>query len=203
MADETKVDLPTAVTLLDCRSNSEVTASLKSLHRELAKESLNSSWWDISGVPKETLEDEVDYYWDWLALVSHWQNKPYASAMAVVTPDESVEAAMIYLVNGKSVLEEGEKTVLVERLAVAPHNREQLTNRPHYRGAGTALLMFAICQSYSLGFDGRVNLFAAGSEGFYRAKGFVRTEVISDEMSLFEPPSRTAMQALRHKGMLP
>ncbi len=203
MADQTKVNLPTTVTLLDCRKDENVTASFASLHRERAKESVDNGWWDVSGIPKQKLEEEVDFHWDWTALVSHWQNNPYARAVAVVTPDEAVQGAMIYLVNGKSVLEEEKRAVVIERLAVAPYSREWLTESPYYRGGGTGLLMYAICQSYSLGFGGRVNLFAAGREDFYQDRGFVRTKIVSDEMSLFELPSQVALAALQRKGMLP
>jgi GNAT superfamily N-acetyltransferase len=203
MADESKVNLPTTVTLSECCTDSGVTASFVGLHRELAKDGVDNGWWHISGVSTQELEEEVDFHWDWTELISRWQNKPFAKAVAVVTPDGLVQGAMIYLVNGKSVLEEEKRAVVIDRLAVAPRNREWLAEHPRYRGAGTGLLAYAICQSYSLGFEGRVNLFAAGREDFYQDRGFLRTEVVSDEMSLFELPSAVALAALRQKGMLP
>ena len=62
--------------------------------------------------------------------------------------------------------------------------------------------MLAVCQSFILGLEGRVTLFAAGREQFYLDRGFVRTEVIHDEMSLFELPRSVAIEYLTEKGIL-
>ena len=62
--------------------------------------------------------------------------------------------------------------------------------------------MYAVCQSYVLGLQGRINLFAAGEEQFYLDRGFVRTEESQDDMSLFELPSQAALNHLKDKGIL-
>ncbi len=62
--------------------------------------------------------------------------------------------------------------------------------------------MSAVRQSFILGLEGRVNLFAAGQEQFYLDRGFVRTEIVHDEMSLFELPRSAAMEYLTEKGNL-
>jgi len=122
--------------------------------------------------------------------------------MGVVLDDGSVQGAMIYWVNGKSALEEGKRTVLIDRLATAPRNRQWLSDNPYYRGAGSGLLTYALCQSHFLGFQARVNLFAAGDEQFYINRGFVRTEIVHEGMTLFELPSSVALEHLTRKGML-
>ncbi len=199
MSDQHKVNLSDKVTLLDLRANATVTARLISLSREIAKLRIDQEWWSVEGVSEQRLRGEVDYHWQWKVLVSKIQNKPYIRSVAVVLGSGSVEGAMIYRVDAKSVLEPGQRAVLIDRLATAPRNRNNLSPSPCYRGAGSGLLMLAVCQSFILGFEGRVTLFAAGQEQFYLDRGFVRTEVVQDEMSLFELPKGVAIEYLTER----
>ena len=167
-----------------------------SLNREVAGRRIDQEWWHVEGVSERRLREEVDYHWKWKVLVSKSQNNPYVRSMAVVLESGSVEAAMIYRVDAKSVLEPGRRAVLIDRLFTRPRNRDNLSASPCYRGAGSGLLMLAVCQSFILGLEGRVTLFAAGREPFYLDRGFVRTEVIHDEMSLFELPRKRCRRIL-------
>lgn len=202
MSDDLKVNLPETVSLRDLRTNASVTARLLSLDRETAKLFIDQRWWEVEGVSARRLRDEVDYEWKRKVLISKYQNIPFVKCKAVILRDKSVQAAMIYRVDGKSVLEPGKRAVLIDRLATAPENRDGLSDNPRYRGAGSGLLTFALCQSYVLGFEGRVNLFAAGDELFYGNRGFVRTETVYEEMTLFELPSAVAIDHLVKIGIL-
>ena len=202
MSDQHTLKMADKVTLLDLRSKSSVTARLISLSREVAKLRIDQEWWNVEGVSEQRLRDEVDYHWKWKVLVSKIQNIPYVRSVAVVLESGSVEGAMIYRVDAKSVLELGQRAVLIDRLATAPRNRDDLSDSPCYRGAGSGLLMLAVRQSFILGLEGRVTLFAAGREQFYLDRGFVRTEVIHDEMPLFELPKGVAMQYFTEKETL-
>ncbi len=202
MSDQNKVNVTDEITLLDLRVKSSVTARVISLNREVAGRRIDQEWWNVEGVSEQRLQEEVDYHWKWKVLVSKGQNNPYIRSVAVVLESGSVEGAMIYRVDAKSVLEPGQRAVLIDRLATAPRNRDNLSVSPCYRGAGSGLLMLAVCQSFILGLEGRVTLFAAGREQFYLDRGFVRTEVIHDEMSLFELPRSVAIEYLTEKGIL-
>jgi hypothetical protein len=202
MSDHRKVNLPERVTITDVRKNARVTANLVRLDRETAKLCIDQKWWEVEGVSAQRLREEIDYHWKWKVLISKYQNNPYVTNMAVVLEDGSVQGAMIYRVDGKSVLEPGKRTVLIDRVATAPKNRDGLIANPCYRGAGSGLLTFALCQSYVLGLQARVNLFAAGDEQYYVDRGFVRTKIVHEEMALFELPSSVALERLTRKGML-
>jgi hypothetical protein len=197
-----KVNLPETVTLTDLYRDANVIAKLVTLDRETANFRIDQQWWNVKGVSAERLKKEVDFHWKWKVLISKIQNDPYAKCKGVVLEDGSIQGAMIYRVDAKSTLEPGKKAVYIDRLAVAPQNRNDLIGNPCYRGTGTGLLTFALCQSYLLGFQTRVNLFAAGSEQFYTDRGFVRTRVVHEEMPLYEIPTGVAMKQLTQKGIL-
>lgn len=202
MSDHNKVNLPATIALTDLRGDMRVTAKLVSLDRETTKLCIDRQWWELEDVSAQRLLQEVDYHWEWRVLISKFQNNPYVRCLAVVLDDRTVQGAMIYRVDGKSVLEAGKRTVLIDRLATAPQNRSGLTANPCYRGVGSGLLTFALCQSYFLGFQGRVSLFAAGDEQFYVSRGFVRTKIEHESMPLFELPSSIALEQLTRNGML-
>lgn len=203
MSDRPIVNLPETVTLDDLRTETKVVGKFVSLARETARLAIDRDWWTVEGVSEERLREEVDRHWVWKLLVSKYQNKPYFRSMAVQLDDGSIQGAMICRMDAKSVLEPGERVVLIDRLATAPWNRVGLTKTPHFRGVGSALLVYAMCLSWLSAFQARVSLFAAGSELFYEHWGFVRTGLQQDEMEHYEIPSEVAMGHLSREGFLP
>ena len=112
---------------------------------------------------------------------------------------------MLYRIDAKSQIEEGEGAVYVDRLAAAPRNRPWLAEPPKYRGAGTVLLLAAVRHSYSLGLGGRVWLTSLPSErtrAFYAKRGFLPIFEAEDGMIDFELPSAKAETWLTSEGYL-
>ena len=109
---------------------------------------------------------------------------------------------MLFRVDALSAIESGKPAVFVDRLATAPRNREEVTMEPRFRGAGTGLLLFAIAQSYSLGYSGRVNLIPVSHTDFYVRKGFIPTGVGENDDVVFEVPVNEALRQLIQRGLI-
>lgn len=193
---------PQEVRLFSCSTGEEVVAAIQTLHREDAKLLIDRDWWANLGPTLRDPANEPDRHWRWRELVSKRQNKPYFRSICVKTPANKIESAMLIRVDVLSALEEGERSVLIDRLATAPRNRVGLVEYPQFRGGGEGLLYYAIALSYSLGLSGRVSLFPIASEGFYLDRGFVRTDIIEDEETLFELPAATAISKLQERGLI-
>jgi hypothetical protein len=196
------MDLPAKVSLTRCDTGAAEVANIETLSRETAKNHIDLQWWNNLGSTLADPQDEPDSHWEWREIVSKVQSKRFFASKCVRTEDQAVQAAILFQVDAKSVLETGEKAIFVDRLATAPRNRGKLVQRPVFRGAGTGLLSYAIAQSYSLGFGGRVNLFAIANEEFYTQMGLLPTSISKDEMQLFELPASTAFRILKEKGLI-
>lgn len=196
------MDLPTKIELIRCATGEKELGQIEILHRESAKTEIDAVWWrDLDGLLREPNE-EPDRHWEWRALVSVHQNKPSFQAKCVRSLDTQIQAAMIFRVDAMSALDVGQRAVFVDRLATAPHNRHNFVKEPVFRGAGTGLIYYAIALSHSLGFSGRVNLFAVANQDFYEKMGFETTSVINGEDVLFEIPASVSVDLLNARGLI-
>lgn len=196
------MELPDIVMLTRCDTGAKESARIQLLDRETAKTKIDRDWWRNMPPTLQDLEDEPDHHWEWRMMVSRSQNKPYFQSKCVKTQDSNVQAAILFRVDTLSVLEPGNGAVFVDRLATAPQNRDKLVKFPVFRGGGTGLLLYAVAQSYFLGFEGRVNLFPVANEHFYTQLGFQPTKVTVSEDVLFELPVARALDLLQAKGLI-
>jgi hypothetical protein len=196
------MEVPSLVRLTRCSSGQEEMAQIETLSRETAKNLIDAIWWTKLGPTIREPANEPDRHWDWRALVSVFQNKPYFRAVCVKTADGEIQAAMLFCVDALSALEDGDRALFVDRLATAPRNRDGLVTNPVFRGAGNGLLTYAVAVSYSLGFSGRVNLFPIAHEDFYLNRGFLRTETVENDERLYELPASAALQLLKERGLI-
>ena len=197
-------NLPDKVTLTDVVRKSECDASIVSLTREIAKHQMDAAWWQIGG-SKSDRQKEGDHAWSWTRIVGEVRQDRFANLVAVQTPDGEIQGAIKYLFDGESLLEPGEPSIFVEYLAAAPQNREWLVNPPKYRGVGTALVFYAVCDSWISGRQGRVTLVSLSSEKtreFYTRRGFSEVSTLEDGNVEFEMTSIAAERWLRQRGML-
>ncbi|MEX1040646.1 MAG: GNAT family N-acetyltransferase [Pirellulaceae bacterium] len=195
-------DLPTHATLTHCLSGMVEIAAITALPREVAKNGIDGQWWREIEKPRMPMVDEPDRHWEWRYIISIYQNNPYFRAFCLKTADEAVQAATIYRFDTMSAFISGKKAVHVERLATAPRNRANLTHSPRFRGCGTALMYHAIAFSYSLGYEGRVNLLPVANHAFYTSMGFEATYVTQDGDTLLEIPTKTARELLQSRGVI-
>lgn len=196
------MELPTKLKLTLCQTGETVLSEIHRLDRERAKDQIDGRWWKDLGETKIEPLDEPDSHWEWRAIVSTYQNKPYFQSVAAITPDGEIQAAMVYRVDLKSVLEPDKRAVYVDRLATAPRNRDKLMESPLYRGGGYGLLVYAIAQSYSLGFEGRVNLLPIANLAWYESRGFTQTDEETADGPLYELPKDRSLQILKQRGLL-
>lgn len=196
------MDLPDKVNLTRCDTGVEELALIKTMTREDAKNYIDGQWWEGLGSTLTDPNEEPDRHWRWREILSTYQNKPFFRSKCVWTKDEAIQAAILLRVDALSALDPGERAVFVDRLAAAPKNRHKLMQNPVFRGAGTGLMHHSIALSYSLGYKGRVNLFAVANEEFYTQLGFKPTEYTQNEDVLLELPTTTAMRILKERGLI-
>lgn len=197
-------NLPDNVTLTDVIRKCECDASIISVTREIAKHQMDAAWWQIDRW-KSDRQKEGDHAWSWKKIVGEVRQDRFANLVAVQTPDGEIQGAIKYLFDGESLLEPGEPSIFVEYLAAAPQNREWLVNPPKYRGVGTALVFYAVCDSWISGRQGRVTLVSLSSEKtreFYTRRGFSEVSTLEDGNVEFEMTSIAAERWLRQRGML-
>jgi GNAT superfamily N-acetyltransferase len=194
------VEPPVRVRLTDCRTGGVVTAQLVELTAKIAKTKVDAAWWRDLGVSKSRRRQEGDHGWKWADRIGAFRNVLAVESVAVQTADGDVQGAMIYRVDGGSVLAKGEGAVYVDRVAAAPRNREGLVAEPLYRGAGTSLIRWAAYHSHSLGLGGRLVLASLPNPdtiSFYERLGFRATPAEEEDMVVYElePPHAQALIA--------
>ena len=197
-------NLPDKVTLTDVVRKCVCDASIVSVTRDIAKHQMDAAWWQIGG-SKSDRQKEGDHAWSWTKIVGEVRQDRFANLVAVQTPDGEIQGAIKYLFDGESLLEPGEPSIFVEYLAAAPQNRDWLVNPPKYRGVGTALVFYAVCDSWISGRQGRVTLVSLSSEKtreFYTRRGFSEVSTLEDGNVEFEMTSIAAERWLRQRGML-
>jgi GNAT superfamily N-acetyltransferase len=180
-------------------------ASIVRLTRDLAQTQIDGKWWALEDVPQSERKYEIDRKWKWAKEVGSHRNQLVWDAVGVICSEDFVEGAMIYRVDAKSLLDVGEGAIYVELIASAPRNRPWLVTAPLYKGVGSALLLWAVSESYRLGLGGRVWLESTQTPStlrFYERRGFVRIEEIDDEVARFEISRKRAEKWLREEGLL-
>lgn len=189
-------ELPFPITLRRCDDGRTVGAHIVKLTRTLAKTKVRAEWWTRLGVPTARRHEEEDHHWNWVAEVGKYHNHGAVESVAVQTADGAVQAAMIYRLDGASIIASGAGAVYVHWLATAPRNRGWLVEKPLCRGAGTALILWAAYHSYSRGLGGRLVLAALPSERtirFYESLGFKATTAEEDDMVVYELEPKDAV----------
>lgn len=195
--------LPEDVDIHDAEEGEDVTGQLVRLDRKLAAKGIDGKWW--AQISSKTLrEKELDHHWSWRKIVGN-RRPPKWDCLAVLGPTKEVEGAITYQVNAISQIETGKGAVYVDRLAVAPRNRDWLIDPNKYTGVGTVLLLAAVRQSYSLKLGGRVWLSCVPDERskrFYANKNFTFLREDDEGMIDYELPAAEAEKWLVKEGWL-
>jgi hypothetical protein len=197
------------VQIFSTQRNQTVDANLIRLTADLAKTHIDDVWWNLPNVSNDELMNENDNHWNWEEWVKQYQRSSVLTeCVAILSPDNYVEGAMIYHFNGISKLEPSKLSVYIELLATAPHNREFSSNKPVYKGAGTVLLYWALVESYKVGLGGRISLESLPTPNtlkFYENKGFVCTDLTPpiDRLPSYELLETAALAWLKKEGDLP
>ena len=205
--------LPERLSLTVCDTGLSVVTRIVALTRDLAKTKIDPVWWAGLTASNDAKAEEPDRHWNWtkhLGDLRQELQKGYTECRAVQTDDGDVQAAIIYRIDGLSLIETNDASqklgaVRCAFLATAPRNRTRLNSSPIYRGAGTGLLNLAMAHSYSLGLGGRVNLESsrfAQTETFYKKFGFELVATDADGYSQYEVRSEVAVSRLRELGWL-
>lgn len=197
-------DLPEGIEVASAADGSSASANLVRLARRLAQERVDGKWWDLPGTSKKVRQQENDYHWKWAKRIGELKNDRLHEAVAVQTDDGDIQGAILYWINGKSYIDEGQGSVSVEALATAPRNRPWLVQSPRFRGVGEVLLLRAVIHSDALGLRGRTNLVAfndAKTVAFYQNRGFA---VVGndDDLPIMELAPDAAQSWLRNEGYL-
>jgi GNAT superfamily N-acetyltransferase len=87
--------------------------------------------------------------------------------------------------------------IYISRLAVAPWNRVNRSNR-RYKGLGKLLVQYVAWRSWNLGLKGRIILEALpGAEEFYLHLGFREIGVGNENLKFYELPRDKARELLK------
>lgn len=195
--------LPERIELANVATGATITANLVTLTRHLAQDELDSKWWELPGVSKSERRGENDHSWNWAKRLGELRNDRWHEAVAAQTDDGDIQGAILYWINGKSLVEEERGAVHVEALATAPRNRPWLAPSALYRGVGEGLLLRAAAHSYLLGLEGRTNLIAfddARTISFYENRGFAVVGRDDDDLPMLELTPGAARDWLREEG---
>lgn len=198
------LDLPEPVSLYDVEMGTLVQAKLVRLDRKLAATGVDGTWWKLP-ISKKVRDAEGDHHWVWKKLVGEHRNDITWDSLAIQNEAGDVEGAMLYRIDAKSQIEKGQGAIFIDRIATAPRNRPWLMSRPDYKGVGSALLLAAVRESYSLGLGGRVWLTSLPSEktkSYYSKRGFLAIFEDEDGIVDFELPTQKAEQWLKQEGYL-
>lgn len=180
------------------------TADIVSLSPEIARDLIDSTWWE--NISPELMLFEMDNHWRWEEKIIKKKSNILYDFVAIRSDEAYLEGAMIYLRAVKSQLNSKNLCGWIDYLATAPRNREWLADSPLYKGIGTAFLYWAILRSYRTGLKGRIRLESLPSENtikFYERKGFIKTNFPASEDGLisYELPEDAAMEILDRGGV--
>lgn len=196
--------LPDQIQIKNLLNGEMCDARIVKLTRDLAQTHVDGVWWNIGG-SKQVRSEEDDHSWKWAKVVGEHRANSFVQVAGVQTIEGTIEGAICYRLDGKSLMEPTSKAVYVVGLASAPHNRSWLCNSPHYRGVGDALLFRAVCHSWLLGFKGRAVLVSFSSPrtvNFYEKRRLRRVSTNDDGTIEFELEPEIAKQWLRSRGVL-
>jgi GNAT superfamily N-acetyltransferase len=182
-----------------------VDARIMRLDRTLAKNFIDAKWWQLDGVSSAVRQEEADRGWNWTREIGSIRTKPTWGAVGIMCADDFVEGVMTYRIDAKSCLEPNLGAFYIDRIASAPRNRAWLVQNPLYRGIGSAMLLWAVTESYSLGLEGRISLDSVQTPttiNFYTHKGFSQLAPPKDGLTSFELPKASAENWLIKEGLL-
>ena len=177
-----KVDITRAV------NDEKVSAEIVDLTPDLARTKIDGKWWQYSDLKLvKSQEDQADKLWPWAEIATVYGKDILSSCVAVLSPEDYLEAAIAYKLGVKSNLEPGKRCLYIGWLAAAPRNRKWLCTPPIYKELGPLLLHRAIRESHLNGLGGRIALESLPTPKtveFYETNGFVKTGVAPSEPSL-------------------
>ena len=198
-------EIPSRIALFNWQTAQECTARLVTLTRDMAATKIDGSWWRIRARAGANRDEEGDHHWVWRKLVGEHRNNLAWEFVAAQTEDEEIQGAIGYRIDFTSYLVPELTTVYVDRIAVAPRNRPWLVESPVYGGVGRALLLRAVCHSYTLGLGGRVNLVSLPTDRtrqFYEKRGFTCAGEDDEGLIEYELSDQAAQRWLQEEGHL-
>ena len=132
----------------------------------------------------------TDFHWNWEEIVSDPDTNGYEKRTFYFTVDGQPEGVLHALFPKESKLSTGDNLVYVDRIAVAPWNR-QLATPQVYKGIGSILMLFIESFSEEEGYEGAVGLHALEqAKSFYVYLGMKSLGIDQDYEGLeyFEKP---------------
>jgi GNAT superfamily N-acetyltransferase len=146
-------------------------AKIIELTYDIVDSKIMAGWWNN---PKTAIElNEKDSHWSWDKLAHSASVRSNYIAVGLLSEEDNIEAAMIYKLT--DALKNGDLAGYIAFIATAPRNREHLNKDVLYKGCGSALMYWALRESYKIGYEGRIRLESLKTENtlnFYRSKGF-------------------------------
>lgn len=174
--------------ILRADNNRLVDAHIIELTKKVALERIDQVWWAESNLTA-AFRNEGDAHWKWENIVSSYSRNLLHECVALLSKENYLEGAMAYQLDFKSKIEKDKGSLYVGWLATAPRNRNWLVSKPLYKGIGSMLLYWAVCESYASGLGGRVSLQSLPTPStvkFYENKGFLRTDLTQPETGLID-----------------
>lgn len=111
-----------------------------------------------------------DYFWDWEEIVKPPQNYEKETLYLDACLNGTVVQGVLHAYfPEQSRVSAGEDIVYIDRLAVAPWNRQQKGNQKYFKGVGSLLILAVKDYSRSIGMNGNIGLHSLpAAEPFYR-----------------------------------
>ena len=170
------------------------------LTKDIASNKVDNVWWSDPKTYKEMAEK--DHHWMWQEFAAETDQSSEYESIALLSENDSVEAAMVYKLTDKFINDE--LSGYVAFLATAPHNRKRVNDNILYKGCGSVLLYWAVRQSYNLGYGGKIRLESLKTEDtleFYKKKGFRETgEILNKNLIGFELDQKPAEEWMKKQG---
>lgn len=101
----------------------------------------------------------TDFHWDWEKIVNSPDDHGYEQKTFYFIIDNMPQGVLHALFPKQSRLSQGDNLVYVDRIAVAPWNRQYSTSQ-HFKGIGSLLMLFIEEFSEQSGYGGAVGLHA-------------------------------------------
>ena len=191
------------VDIIRAANDEKVNAEIVDLTPNLARTKIEGEWWQYPDLkPVKSREDQTDKRWPWGDIATVYGKDILSSCVAVLSPEDYLEAAIAYQLGKQSNLEPGKRCLYIGWLAAAPRNRKWLCTPPIYKELGPLLLRRAIRESHLNGLGGRIALESLPTPQtvkFYEINGFVKTGAAPSEPTLinYELPLAAAQSWLQ------
>ncbi|MEN4518404.1 GNAT family N-acetyltransferase [Pantoea agglomerans] len=111
-----------------------------------------------------------DYFWDWEEIIEKPSNYTKETFYLIAKLNNTnVQGVLHAYFPEQSRISKGSQIVYIDRLAVAPWNRQEKGNKKYFKGVGSLLLLAIKEYSHSKGMDGCIGLHSLpAAEPFYR-----------------------------------